>query len=151
MLTYYLQISNARVIPSNMRIDKLRFFYLQETSSVGKIFGSTFAGISFSCLRVNDFQTLKKILTLSLLFFWESNQNKLKSSLTCDGVNATLEAVPETCFLTEVVPPQTCCFCKFFCKVFEIRTLVFSSTWAVRILPVPDLPMVPRVYPKSSW
>lgn len=71
--------------------------------------------------------------------------------LTWDGVNATLEAVPDTCFLTDVLPPQTCCFCKFFCRVFDIRTLVFSSTWAVLIRPVPALPIVPRVYPKSSW
>jgi hypothetical protein len=39
----------------------------------------------------------------------------LTISNPCRGVNATLDAVPETCFFTVVLPPQTCCcFCRFF-------------------------------------
>lgn len=73
-------------------------------------------------------------------------------SRPCSGVNATLEAVPETCFFTVVLPPQTCCcFCKFFCNVLLIRTFVFSSNCGIRIRPVPDLPITPRVYPRSFW
>lgn len=68
----------------------------------------------------------------------------------CKGVNATLEAVPDICFLTVVLPPYTCCFCRFFCNVLLIRTFVFSSNCGKRILPVPALPIVPREYPRSS-
>ena len=46
----------------------------------------------------------------------------------------------------DVVPPQpvACCFCRFFFRVCEIRTLVRSSTCAILILPpIPPLPMLP--------
>ncbi len=44
-------------------------------------------------------------------------------SKTCSGVNATLEAVPETCFLTEVAPPHVaCCLCRFFFRVWDTLT-----------------------------
>lgn len=67
-------------------------------------------------------------------------------SSPCNGVKATLDAVPEMCFLTVVLPPQTCCcFCRFFCSVLLMRTLVFSSICGKRMRPVPVLPIVPRV------
>lgn len=73
-------------------------------------------------------------------------------SRPCNGVNATLDAVPEICLRTVVLPPYTvCCLCRFFWSVLLIRTLVFSSTCGNRIRPVPALPIVPREYPKSSW
>ena len=54
---------------------------------------------------------------------------KLAALLTCIGVKATLEAVPEICFLREVVAPPhvACCFCIFRFSVCDTRTLVFSS------------------------
>ena len=39
-----------------------------------------------------------------------------ETELTCSGVKATLDAVPATCFLTVVLPPQTCCFWIFCCN-----------------------------------
>ena len=46
------------------------------------------------------------------------------------GVNATLDAVPLTCFLMLVEPPHVaCCFCRFRFSVCEIRTFVLSSTY----------------------
>ena len=39
--------------------------------------------------------------------------------ITCNGVNATLDAVPETCFLTVVLPPQVeFCLESFCCKEY---------------------------------
>lgn len=64
-------------------------------------------------------------------------------SKPCRGVKATLDAVPDTCFFTVVLPPQICCFCRFFCKVLDILTFVFSSTCGKRTLPLPALPIVP--------
>ncbi|CAD6205714.1 GSCOCG00009981001-RA-CDS, partial [Cotesia congregata] len=70
-------------------------------------------------------------------------------SRPCSGVNATLDAVPETCFFTVVLPPHCCCFWRFFCRVLEIRTLVFSSIWGSLILPVPALPIIQACFLNS--
>ena len=72
--------------------------------------------------------------------------------LTCKGVKATLEAVPDTSplRLTVDAPPHACCFCKFFFNVCETLTLVLSSIWAIRIPPpIPDFPILPLFTPRS--
>ncbi|KAF4531390.1 hypothetical protein B566_EDAN009631 [Ephemera danica] len=89
-------------------------------------------------------EVLEKYLALASFTFFSAACG-LTISKPCIGVKATLEAVPETCLFTEVAPPHCCCFCMFLCRVLEIRTLVFSSTWGSLIRPVPVLPIVPRL------
>ena len=62
--------------------------------------------------------------TQSLLY-----SNIMNLFITCNGVNATLEAVPDTSplLLTVEAPPQACCFCRFFFNVWDTLTLVLSS------------------------
>lgn len=81
---------------------------------------------------------------LALPAFGRSAACGLTISRPCSGVKATLDAVPEICLRTVVLPPYTCCFCRFFCSVLLMRTFVFSSTCGSRMRPVPVRPMVPR-------
>ena len=67
---------------------------------------------AFCSLRKPD--VLEKYLALASFTFFSAACG-LTISNPCRGVNATLDAVPETCFFTVVLPPQTCCcFCRFF-------------------------------------
>lgn len=75
---------------------------------------------AFCSFRKPD--VLEKYLALASFTFFSAACG-LTISNPCRGVNATLDAVPETCFFTVVLPPQTCCcFCRFFWRVFEMRT-----------------------------
>ena len=72
----------------------------------------------------------KPALTACHMHLYSTKQvTDRKQLLTCIGVKATLEAVPEICFLREVVAPPhvACCFCIFRFSVCDTRTLVFSS------------------------
>lgn len=92
----------------------------------------------------------EKYLALASCAFF-SAANGLTISRPCNGVKATLEAVPEVAPRTVDLPPYvwlSCC--RVFCSFFDTDTWVFLSTGGPRTFPLVDCPIWPRENPKSS-